>query len=469
MAKIKEKKNRFSNFFLGFLLLFVLLAAIFWIFHFNYEPQYGDTAEYWHLSKTLRVDTWRTLAYPLLLRLFSELFGKHSIVALYVFQSALSFLSLCYLFVTLDLTLGSKKGINIKTLCLSMILISFPIINHFNLTVLTDSVAASFLVLVISALIRIFLFDDLSKKTFSIAAISIASSVFLRSERFFYLLTLLSFIFLWNLLIKDKRKLTVILFFIGICFGANKVNQITQKNDLDRPKVSVVFAAFERTVQGNFVNLLPQMPRVIIDRISPELAFEWDKDPNMSIVIGAALSDQEGREAMIKGSIIALTNFAPEIAFKSLGDLVEYITAPFNYIRESIFPGKDPTAWTNTRMAGKKPFLTSIYQMLSHSILLICFFFSAINFLIVYKKNEVKKVFIFLGSVIFLFSLFFSLRTSLDFHIRYALPIYIIEVGTILWLSVNGPFDIISVLLEYLKPKPKAKVQTPLEEAVQLA
>jgi len=466
--------NRKSiNVVLLLLLVFIILGAVFWVLNIDYEPKYGDTVEYWQLSKTLQVDSWRTLAYPLILRFFSSMPFVSPLIPLYIMQTVVSFLAAYYLFLTLDtvnenspqqadgvFTLRENKRkmgrINSNALFLSLLLIIIPIINHFNLTVLTDSLAASLFVISIVAMARIFVLEEISKITLLIASINLCGSVFLRTERFVYFLVLCLFLLFWNIAVKSQKKVIISLFFVLIILGSNQINQLTQTSDLGRQKVSIAFALFERTAQGHFAELLPKMPSVMRNRISIDLAKLWDTDPNFSIVIGANLNDQAGKEAMIQGSIIALSNNFFDILKKSFIDFLEYLFAPLNYARESFWPKKDPTSWTNSRMDGNHPAFVAFYRNSSSFILGVILLISVFIIKNIFKSSAgLKSVFVFWSFCLILFSLFFASRTSLDSHIRYALPVYFLEFGVLFWISQQHLAKTISVVPEYLKLKPK--------------
>ena len=78
----------------------VLLAIAWWTTNLETRPAYGDTLQYLSLAESLRVDDFRTLFYPLLLRGLKSVavtFGCRLELLVYLVQTILAFSSFAYL------------------------------------------------------------------------------------------------------------------------------------------------------------------------------------------------------------------------------------------------------------------------------------------------------------------------------------------------------------------------------------
>lgn len=415
----------------------ILLAALWWFLNLPYEPKYGDTVEYWSLAKTLQVDSWRTLAYPLILRwasYFSSIVNPRIIV--YLLQSLLAFIAAYYFFATFDHFMGIKKKQNRhKRLVLSVVLISLPLITHFMLTVLTDSLAASFFIIGIMALARSIILTETSVATLSAMVIGVAGSGFIRPERLVIFLLIAVIAIFWFIL-KRKAKIAITMVMLVILiFMVTLVNEATQNADLGRPRLSVEFVLFDRALQGQFTTLYPQMPDTIRKRVSSGQARDWDHDPNEYQFISKALDDHDGHIAMQQAIFIALRYDGFRVLEKTIRDFLENLLSPINYIRESFTGAPNTTTWTNTRMEEAHPRLTRIFLGYSFALtigLLVLFVFQIKEF---WDNRDSRNLLVFLGFAIALLSAMYALHSGLGFHIRYALPIYVLEMGPLLWLA----------------------------------
>lgn len=424
----------------GFIPL-VLLAALWWLLNLTHEPAYGDTQEFWELSRTLKVDSWRTLGYPLVLRSVSYLPGiihKNSVI--YFMQTGLAFAASYYFFTTLDnLGEGKRNGRRRFYYCagLSLVLISMPLIAHFNLTILTDSLAASFFLIGFAALVRLLVQQQASLSSIGGLFIAIIGSGLIRPERLFIFAVVLVAAAAWFLVRRKPRIAGIAAMSIMLIAAVTLFNKATQTADLGRQKPSITADLFDRSVRGRLAPLLPQLSDTMRSRISPELAESWNGNPNAIIDIKTALDDPEGHAAMRHAIKAAIRCCGFQIAAQTTVDIVEYLLAPFQYARESLFDEQSPTSWTNSRMSAAHPLLTNIFTgysfLLTAGLLLL--FLSRLNKLL--REEQLRHILIFSGTMILLVSLMYALRTGMDFHIRYALPVYMIEIGLLLWFGTS--------------------------------
>src|SRR5262249_31161628 len=157
------------------------------------QPEYGDSKQYLQLAKSLRVDEWRTLFYPLVLRglkTVAMFCGCRLELLVYFLQTILALTSIAYLGCTLwDVTTATERFSDLKRIsalrrqavigAFAMLVFSQPLINHFALSLMTDSLAASFTTAGLASLIRITALGDTRLRTGVIGWLAIAAAGFM--------------------------------------------------------------------------------------------------------------------------------------------------------------------------------------------------------------------------------------------------------------------------------------------------
>jgi len=155
-------------------LLLVLLGIVWWFTNLGARPDYKDSNNYLELAQSLHVDEFRTLFYPLVLRgleTVAMFFGCRLELLVYFVQTILALISIAYLSRTLwDVTAATERFSDLKRVAalprqaligaFAMLVFCQPLVNHFALSVMTDSLAASFTTAGLASLIRISTLDD---------------------------------------------------------------------------------------------------------------------------------------------------------------------------------------------------------------------------------------------------------------------------------------------------------------------
>ena len=127
----------------------IIMMIVFIIKNGTYKPTYGDTPEYLSLAQTLKLDIYRPFIYPYTLNLLSKFVNIENITyILYPIQNAISLLSCLVLVSTLNDVVEAKLSKK-QIFFYSLFLGSLPLIVHYNMTLLSDSLAVSFNVLFI--------------------------------------------------------------------------------------------------------------------------------------------------------------------------------------------------------------------------------------------------------------------------------------------------------------------------------
>jgi len=416
---------------------FLVGVSVVWAtLNISSEPQYGDTPEYWKLSHTLQVDTWRTVGYPLVLKVDQLIFSKNlEHAALYILQLAISLGCAYYFFRTLSIFLPSSKR---ASLLMAILLVSIPVVAHFNFAVLTDSLANSLFILVMSATLRLMV----SKATVQTGAIAIGGLIamgLIREDRLLASAVIIGIVLVWALFRHNKALALMMVLLFVVSISVAIINKSTQTADLGRPQMSLTFTLFDRTVRGRLWKLMPKMPRTIQQRITPQMAQEWDQHQNYWATINTVLDDSAGRSAMKQAVKVAIKNNALSIVGNLTSTFFAYIATPFSYAKESLYhpnnPGSYWTYWTNSRMAQAQPRITHMYQNIFWIL-----FFSTLLFLVWHIKaafliiRRYQNLMIFWLVVVLVTAAMHTLQSSIGFHIRYALPIFSIESGMLIYI-----------------------------------
>lgn len=432
-------------------LIFVFAAAasiqivicFIWIFHnITVVPQYGDTTEYLKLSKTFALDKFRTILYPLILRgtIFSGAhLGLPYQAVTYVFQMALSFASILYLINILFKNFsGFAKNNKYLVFFTSLFIFSDPLITHFNLSVLSDSIALSFTIFFLGSILEVCAADKISPaKIIAVFSFYILMSLS-RPERVMLGLAFLIFTAVFELFknrkIKSKeivKKSVCLLITAAAAFAIiSSVNGATQKATVNRNQPAIYKSAFELIVFPRLTKVYPYLPSSIKSVITYKDAVTNDASANnTNYTISKILDHDNGNPSKINEiTKITLSRLYPEIIGTFVSNVCKNMLSPVCYVFN--FKLNDGIInWTQTRMSLKHPRLTSFYVFYSN-VLFILLLITAIFGIIRKKILRFLRKPVFEISVFFalLFSLFFSAVSDMGFHIRYAMPVYAVFV-----------------------------------------
>lgn len=415
----------------------LVIAAVWYLLNVTHEPGYGDTLEYWAMSRTLLIDPWRTLAYPEILRQANRLAPViNPRVPLYALQTLVSLAAAGYLFETLFLFVDERRRRWQYRLLLPALFTALPLVAHFNLSVLTDSLALSFFLSGFAALARIFILRRATASAIIIAAASIFAAGFIRPERVVQFVAILLAASLLVILRKRYRLLLVSLLLVAVAFSTQQLNKATVNTDVGRPRPTLTYALFDRVLQGRFLELYDRMPADVRESISREDAEAWQANGLYVATIGRRLDNPAGQQVMRDAIRAALGCCAGPIIYQASGDYVEYLVAPLDYLRESVWGVDEVTSWsywTDSRMAEAHESLTYLYIDYGFVLIVAALILFAIEAPRLWRDAAIRELLLFAGATIALTALMYTIRTGIDFHIRYALPIYGLETAFFLW------------------------------------
>jgi hypothetical protein len=439
-------RYRFVRVFcLATLVATVFVAAAWMVMNFGQLPQYGDTNEYLALAKTLHVDQYRTIFYPLVLRWTGIFYGSstspHTNV-IYLVQCAAVFIS-CFILAgaalnALKRTQHADAKSNNRLAALTALFVSTnPLVAHFSLSVMTDSLASSLTIASIGCAVRAT--DSRQRRIWLPATfICIALMALSRVDKLYIAIgicvtavALTCMARRGDIPASRESRPWVMALVLGIAiFSAPLINKFTQTVNPNRPPLDISSMAFNRVVWPRLSKVYPKLPEDARQVISFEDAKIFDThNNNVYPLLNKLLAQNPGNQKIINEiTITTLRNFPLQVAGKTFFDMVKYEAPNLAFPMElvSALPKSTATDWTYSRMSMFSPKLTDVSLALSSLVFLLvqlplaaCVLRRHVNRGLLFKPIfAISLVAITLNSVLF------SLEAGMDAHIRYALPTY---------------------------------------------
>jgi hypothetical protein len=432
MAARQRKRSLVSLPALAATGLFAVVALSWIVANFRYEPGYGDTPEYWRLSSTLVLDSWRTIGYPLVLRAANVAHGTGlARAAVYTLQTVMSLVALTYFFSVLAQATRQRR--NLKRDCLLAILVIItPPLAHLDISILSDSLANSLFMLGAAAIHHVWLGERFAYAPPAVAIVGIVGGGTMRQDRLLVSALVVLGVGAWAVKQRRLQKAAIMGLLLLVCLGVNQFNRHTQSADTGRPAISVPFMAFDRTARTHLSELLPYMPQVIRERITPKDAARWDGRQAYWATIAGKLDDRAGHAAMLRGAAVALRHEGGSIATQVLTETVQSLATPVAYMAQTVFPSVGYTGNTtpmNRHITERTRTLGLIYLWSFIATALLA------GLLAARRAVNLKGALQYWGFVVVVNALVNVFSSSVGFHIRYALPIFSIEIALVVWLA----------------------------------
>lgn len=365
---------------LALLMLIQIGLGIVWMArNFDTIPGFGDTTEYIELSKTFALDEYRPILYPLILRVARKLSGTSFHRYVYVFQTTLSLLCMCHAVYTLDRVRRGDFGVKPTRgrvalwLFGGLWLTTVPMIACFNLTLLTDSIATSLLVLFLSVGVQVIYAGRFSVGQGVLLLMSLVGQCLIRADRLYSSLLVLGILTVMAL-IRNPRGRRALL--IGAaCVAAltlavvNVVGSATQVRGRNgRVQTTLDFVLLDRVVWPHMVENYRYFPREIQQNITLAEAQTFDSHNNnvmyqmaplLEARVGRAAAGQYYRamaEIVWKHSAGAiLSDIGESAGFIMVTPLLHYMSVNGLYSKSNI-------AWNMYCLSQSTPELTKLYD-----------------------------------------------------------------------------------------------------------
>ena len=429
----------------------VAIALAWWIADVGVIPRYGDTTEYLSLSQTLRVDQFRTLLYPLLLRMVGN-----SVGLVYTMQTVVALAAIAYLGSTLW-TLSSRlpalrhlaraRAWQRRAVIAVFTLLVFcqPLVAHFDLSVLSDSLAASFAIAACAALIRIAALSDTRRRTIALALLATVAAEWIREEKVAVVAIVVAAALIGALARHRDRRVLATLGAVLVlpATAVSLVNHQTQTADLGRPPVDAASRLFNRTVWPHMERILPLLSGEARSAVTMQQARSFDADYNRILPMDRYLRQRAGGTP---GILDAMSNAAlrccwRDIAADTGADLARYSVPTVAYAAGVLLPSTPWAAagssWTETRMAMAHPSLTRLYELWWVAALVLVQLPLLLALLPRVRRREhaVWAVGI-AGALCLVNAALFALTNSIPANVRYSLPAYSLSAAVLLWADL---------------------------------
>ncbi len=248
-------------------------------------PIFGDSTEYINLSQSLQLDEYRTILYPLILRGAIAIGNQIHVpfqILVYVVQTALSFASIYYL--CWDLFARDGKSVDWRQ-CLfyTLGIITIPIVNFLNLTILTDSLALSFMLVILVQIGKIWRSEKIRGLDVGMFVVAFLFEALVRADRIYTCTLYLVGYSVFSFVKKTDWKrfaivITAVIFTAGAAIG---INRSTQTPGLyGRVSTNLDFVLLDRVVWPNMTDNYNDFSEEIRNTISLDEAMKFDEHNN---------------------------------------------------------------------------------------------------------------------------------------------------------------------------------------------
>ena len=403
-------------------------------------PKYGDTRDFLELSQTLlQLPSYRPFVYPLTLNItgkIAELLNLNITYITYFFQIIINLFT-C--FVTID-TIKQIFNIHIskkESILYALFIASIPFNMHFNMSIKCDSLAISFTILFICYLVKYCKTEKYRFAIYSVITMFLAAST--RSEKMYFLAFVLVATMIMETVIYfyhrktgkwNGKKIAIlgIILLLGIV-TTNSVKGIFQsEEDNSETSESTIFLyAYERIVANTLPDIYEYLPDDVKQEISYEEAMASTANGNTYKLPYLKLLEKDGNLGRVNKIIkVAMRRNFPKITMNIMADFLKNMFAPYYIIFDT---ADEMYLYTLDKMEGEHPFFTDMYVLYFNMI------FSFMTVYLIINKIEPKlkmnrEIMIMLFYAV-VSAGFFSLLTGFNFHIRYVMPVYMLEIAII--------------------------------------
>lgn len=409
-------------------------------------PSFGDSTEYINLSQTLVLDEYRPILYPFLLRLLLTVIPQRIPfqIILYGIQTVVSFASIFYGIIVIDRVVLKTHLVSARRrvvqLFLTLYLMTIPMLTFMNFTILTDSLATSMLIILITSLIRMIGDETAKVGNYLLMGCSLAAESLLRADRLYSSLVLVAIVFLIKAIRDPKTRKRVAISGVCVCLCTGifvkGVGRFTQTPGVyGRVKTNLEFVLLDRIVWPNMYANYWNFPQEIRYIITIEEAETFDQHNNnvmyqLAPLVISRVGEDKAREVFLTMAGVVFDKNTKKV----LNDIGEDIAAMFFTPVSSFLNARGrcdkADSWNIHCMSTVTPDLTNGYNTFYQVSFLILIGIGCIlscYAVLRHKKRNLKcylKVLLpYLGMSVIL-TLWFSLGDGAPPNDRYALLIY---------------------------------------------
>lgn len=451
-----------------FSLIQICTGLAWMLFNHNYIQQFGDTAEYLNLSKSMKFDEYRMILYPLFLVMCEKtgaIFGISQTGMIYFIQTIISFFSFfyfSYVFLHAFLRRISNNTKNLKPILfystvfyISLFLVTIPVVTQYNLAILVDSLSLSFIVISLTAMTDVLFLGKSRLFNYVIIGISMLLQFQLRIERKYVFILLLFFFFLY--LYKSvktfseafKRVLPFVIILI-VALSANTIinKQIQQPGLYNRPLISPKSQLLFLPLWPNFELCYDDFPEEFKNTFTIEEMKNVDQNANLMIYgIYPKLADLFGAEKandlIFSCDVAIIKNYPDRLITRAAYNVIQYILSPLQIVFNINGITAGASEWNFSRMYEATPAMTTFYYKSSLYMFIILLITSIASAIKICKKafSPCLSLLSPLLTVCVAISMVFGLLNASPANYRYLL------IGHVFWymLMVVSIFCIIEV------------------------
>ena len=328
-----------------------------------------------------------------------------------------------------------------------------PLVAHFALSLMTDSLAGSFTMALVACLALAI--DDSAwvrarrRIWLGVALLCLVLMAWSRVEKLYVAAALALIAGVWLVRIRRplgaaprRRLATVAALFVAALGAVLLLNRATQTFNPRRPPLDFSGLAFSRVVWPRLARVYPYLAPEAQAQISYAEAVNFDAHNNHVALLRSELLERsaDNRRILDEITVTTLYTFPLAVLGKTGFDVIKYALPNIAFPLEcaSILPQSVPTSWTVSRMAEAHPRLTWIALASAEAF----FLFVQLPLAVVSAVSRTTRrlwsqpIFWLTASAILINAMLFGLGSGLDAHIRYALPAYLMTHAAVVFLSL---------------------------------
>ena len=443
----------------------VIIGSAWWVANLGTMPAYGDTSQYFHLASTLRVDQYRTLFYPLLLRGLQGIawaLAARIELLVYLLQTGAALLSVGYLAGVLwDVTASTLRfafltgaSPTVRRLVIGALAVAVftePLVNHFALSVLTDSLATSFTTAGVAALVRIAVLADTRLRTGVLGWLTIVAAGFMRAEKVPVFAVVIA-VTLAILAARDRceiplgsepprrRRLAVLALLATLLLTPSAtvlvLNRAMQTADYGWPPLSPSVRLFVRTAWPRLADIRPLLSAEAQAVISAADADRFDSNYNEYLSLVPRLRRSAGGTDRLVNdvSLTALRHRGIDVAVWTAVDAIRYTAPMIAYPLDLVTDAHSASGWTDSRMGMVHPTLTHVYLVIATTVL-VAVQLPLLFVALIGREGDNPRVAYAAGLIVgtaVVNGVLYAMGNGLQ-NVRYALPAYVLVHALIVW------------------------------------
>lgn len=418
------------------------ITGMVWIVkNIDFITKYGDTTAYLAAAKTFVFGDFRTIFYPLLIWFTKLVSENYFHVLIHLIQLSINFIGIYMLATDLQI---KKKWDFLLFFCF---LFFSPLNIHFNLSILTDSLALSFSLICVSLIYRFFYQSRSSQTSLFILYLSIICMSLSRVEKLHTFVLIFGILLVYNIYLKRnaltvffKRKLIpILLVFVISIFSVQIIRKYTTSEvDPSYPKLppaTFTYIFLSKVTTSRMHILYPYFTDEQKKLLPYEEVLKYDAHHNnqRDVLYDIYNGDWEKTAILAKSIIVIAFKYqGKEIISDLFRFFYYYLITPVAFMQhQGVYD------WTVSRMAEHHHNTTNLYLNIFfvnlYVMLIIGLTVTLVNIkkLFPYLKNNFNIYFPWL-SLTLINAVIFGFIGEFPYHERYGMPSNIIFLAFLL-------------------------------------